>query len=102
MDIDFQFDATTDGKALNIIDVIKVVPVHPCGSIDADGVIAALDGIVAERGVPVYIRMDNEPEVTSHALEDWDKEMGATLYSIDSGSPWHQRKVRVAQLEINR
>jgi len=32
--------------------------------------------------------MDNGPEFISHALEDWAKEMGVTLYFIDPGSPY--------------
>ncbi|WP_169741713.1 hypothetical protein [Ferrimicrobium acidiphilum] len=37
-------------------------------STDTDGVIPALDGIVAERVVLVYIRMNNRPEFISRAL----------------------------------
>jgi putative transposase len=86
--MDFQFDATGDGKVLKLLNIIdeysrEYLATLVDRSIDAEGVISALDGIVAERGVPVYIRMDNGPEVTSHALEDWDKEMGVTLCSID-------------------
>jgi len=39
-------------------------------SIDTEGVISALDGIVAERGTLVYIRMDDGPEFISHALSN--------------------------------
>ena len=86
--MDFHFDTTSDGrilKLLNIIDECSATLVDR--SIDAEGVISALDGIVAERGAPVYIRMDNGYEFISHALECWAKEMGVTLYFIDPGSP---------------
>jgi hypothetical protein len=49
------------------------------GSIDAEGVISALDGIVAERGTPVYLIMDNGGEFISYSLERWAEEMGVTL-----------------------
>jgi putative transposase len=62
------------------------------GSIDAEGVISALDGIVAERGTPVYLIMDNGDEFISYSLERWAEEMGVTLYIIDSGSPWQNGK----------
>lgn len=95
--MDFQFDQTQDPKVpklLNISDEYarEHLATLVARSIDADGVISALDGIVAERGVPVYLRVDNGPEFTSHALERWANEMGVTLYFIDPGSPWQNGK----------
>ncbi len=95
--MDFQFDATTDGKALKLLNIIdeytrEYLATLVDRSIDAEGVISALDGIVAERGTPAYIRMDNGPEFISHALERWAKEMSVTLYFIDPGSPWQNGK----------
>lgn len=91
------FDQTQDGKVLKLLNVIdeysrECLATLVDGSIDAEGVIAALDGNVAERGIPVYIRMDNRPEFISHALERWAKEMGITLHFIDPGSPWQNGK----------
>jgi putative transposase len=105
--MDFQFDATGDGKVLKLLNIIdeysrEYLATLVDRSIDAEGVISALDGIVAERGTPVYIRMDNGPEFISHALERWDKEMGVTLYFIDPGSPFPKWKVRVVQLKTPR
>ncbi len=93
----FQFDTTVDGKVLKLLNVIdeysrEYVASLVDRSIDAKGVIAALDGIVAEHGVPAYIRMDNGPEFISHALASWAREMGVTLYFIDPGSPWQNGK----------
>lgn len=95
--MDFQFDATRSGTALKLLNIIDEYSREHLAtlvdrSIDARGVIAALDGIVAERGTPVYIRMDNGPEFISHALARWAKEMGITLYFIDPGSPWQNGK----------
>ena len=94
----FQFDQTQDTKVLKLLNIIdeysrEYLATLVDRSIDADRVIAAPDGIVAERGVPVYIRMDNGCEFISHALERWAKEMGVTLYFIDPGSPFPERKV---------
>ncbi len=58
----------------------------------SQGVSVTFDGIAAEHGVPVFIKMDNGPEFISHALSNWAKEMGVTLYSIDPGSPWQNGK----------
>jgi len=106
--MDFQFDATTDGKALKLLNIIDeysreyLATTLVDRSIDAEGVISALDGIVAERGTPVYIRMDNGPEFISHALERWAKEMSVTLYFIDPGSPWQNGKCESFNLKIER
>jgi len=103
----FQLDATTDGKPLKLLNIIdeysrEYLDTLVDRSIDAEGVISALDGIVAERGTPLYIRMDNGPQFISHALEDWAKEMGVTLYFIDPGSPFPKWEVRVVQLKTSR
>jgi putative transposase len=95
--MDFQFDQTQDTKVLKLLNIIdeysrEYLATLVDRSIDADGVISALDGIVAERGTPVYIRMDNGPEFISHALSRWATEMGVTLYFIDPGSPWQNGK----------
>ncbi len=40
-------------------------------SIDADLTVSVLERLVAERGAPEYLQMDNGPELTAHALPDW-------------------------------
>ncbi len=95
--MDFQFDATGEGKILKFLNVIDEYSREYLASlvdrsIDAKGVTCALDGIVADHGVPVYIRMDNGPEFISHALASWAREMGVTLYFVDPGSPWQNGK----------
>ena len=42
---------------------------------DARGVVAVLDGLLAERGKPCFIRLDNGPEFIATVLED----MGSLL-----------------------
>jgi transposase InsO family protein len=36
--------------------------------------------------------MDHGPEFISHVLEGWDKEMEVTLYVLDPGSSWQNRR----------
>ncbi len=67
---DLQFDATTDGKALKLLNIVDEYSMEYLAtlvdrSIDAEGVISTLDGILAERGTPLYIRMDNGPAESS-------------------------------------
>jgi putative transposase len=92
--MDFQFDATIDGrqvKLLNVIDeytreCLAIVVDH---SIDADAVVGTLTRLSIERGnTPAYVRFDNGPEFVSHAVADWCAESGVDSVFIDPGSPW--------------
>jgi putative transposase len=57
-------------------------------SIDADTVVATLERLVAERGVPEHLRMDNGPEMTADALRDWCEYSQTGTAYIEPGSPW--------------
>jgi putative transposase len=46
-----------------------------------------LDRLVAERGAPDLIVMDNGPEFTSRALDAWAYERGVRLHFIQPGKP---------------
>jgi hypothetical protein len=51
--------------------------------------VTTLEKAVIDRGrAPEFIRCDNGPELTAHALVDWCKTAGAGTHSIDPGSPW--------------
>ena len=56
--------------------------------IDADTVVLTLERLVAERGAPVLLRMDNGPEMTAHALRDWCLLSRTGTAFIEPGSPW--------------
>ncbi len=77
--LDFQFDTTLNGrttKLLNIIDELthKSLAIIVDHSIDADATMTALEKTVIDRGrAPEFIRCDNGPELTAHALVDWCK-----------------------------
>ena len=65
--MDFQFDTTADGRTLKMLNVIdeftrEALAIDIDRSIDADGVVAVLDRLAAQRGAPVYVRFDNGPE----------------------------------------
>ena len=58
-------------------------------SIDADATVTTLEKTVTDRGrAPEFIRSDNGPELTAHALADSCKTSGAGTHYIDPGSPW--------------
>ena len=76
---------------LNVIDEFtrECLAIEVDRTIDADHVVAVLDRLAAERGgPPVYVRMDNGPELASHAIADWCRFTGAGSVFIDPGSPW--------------
>lgn len=92
--LDFQTDATVDGRQvrfLNIIDEFtrEALATRPFRSCTSDQLCAILDEIIAvtERR-PEHIRMDNGTEMTAHAMTDWCRFTGVGAAFIDPGSPW--------------
>ena len=90
---DFQFDQTGDGRALKVLNIVdeftrESLVMLVGRSIDADTVVETLERLVAERGAPEHLRMDNGPEMTAHALQDWCRFSKAGTVYIEPGSPW--------------
>jgi putative transposase len=90
---DFQFDQTADGRAIKLCNIVdeftrEALVMLVARSIDADTVIAQLERLIAERGAPEYLRMDNGPEMTAHALQGWCEDSGTGTAYIDPGAPW--------------
>jgi hypothetical protein len=69
--LDFQFDTTTDGRALKLLHIVdehtrEALAIRVARSIDAAHTVRVLDEIVRERGLgPELLRMDNGPEMTT-------------------------------------
>lgn len=91
--LDYQFDVTATGRTIKILHVVDEFTRESLAdlvahSIDADATVATLDKIAAARGShPEFIRCDNGPELTAHALRDWCRFTGADTSYIDPGSP---------------
>jgi putative transposase len=90
---DFQFDQTADGRALKLLDIVDeftreslVMLVER--NIDADRVVSELERLVAARVAPEFLRSDNGPEMTAHALRDWCVMSKTGTVFIEPGSPW--------------
>src|ERR1039458_1833862 len=71
--LDFQFDQTSDGRMLKLLNVIDEYTGEPLAidverSIDADAVVACLERLAAERGTPAYVRFDHGPEFIAYAV----------------------------------
>lgn len=56
-------------------------------NIPAQRMVRVLDRIVANRGYPLKMRMDNGPELVSLALAQWAEEHGVMLEFIKPGKP---------------
>jgi putative transposase len=92
--LDYQFDVTSTGRTIKILHVVDEYTRESLAdvvafSIDADATVATLDAIVATRGTtPAFVRMDNGPELTAHALRDWCRFSRTGASYIEPGSPW--------------
>ncbi len=90
---DFQFDQTADGRVLKLLNIVdeytrESLVMLVKRSIDSDRVVSELERLVAGRGAPEHLRMDNGPEMTAHALRDWCRFSKAATAYIEPGSPW--------------
>ncbi len=92
--LDFQADQTADGRPLRLVNVLdehtrEALIMHAGRSMSADQTVAQLEALVAARGrAPNFLRVDNGPELTSHALRDWCRFSGAQTVFIEPGAPW--------------
>jgi putative transposase len=91
--LDFQHDQTADGRVIRLLNVVdeftrEALEMLVERSIEADRTVSVLEALVAERGAPAFLRMDNGPELTAYALKDWCELSNTGTAYIDPGSPW--------------
>jgi putative transposase len=91
--LDYQHDATDDGRELKFLNVVdeftrEALVMLVARSIDADRVVSVLERLVAERGAPAHLRMDNGPEMTADALREWCQRSRTGTAYIEPGAPW--------------
>ncbi len=90
----FQADQTACGRPLRLINVVdehtrEALVMHAGRSMSADQTVARLEALIAARGrAPKFLRIDNGPELTSHALRDWCRFSGTRTVFIEPGAPW--------------
>jgi putative transposase len=90
--VDFQFDATTDGRPVKIVSIVDEHTRECLGglvarSITADALADELDRIAADRGYPAALRSDNGPELACTTMTDWAGERTGLSF-IPPGQPW--------------
>ncbi len=91
--LDFQFDETANHRRLKLCNIVdeftrEALDMRVGRTCTADDVVATIEALVAERGAPAHLRMDNGPEMIAWALRDWCRLAGTHTTYIDPGSPW--------------
>jgi transposase InsO family protein len=91
--LDFQHDATDDGRELKFLNVVdeftrEALAIEVDRSIDAEETVRVLERLAAERGAPANIRADNGPELTAAVLREWCGRGEIDTAYIEPGSPW--------------
>ena len=90
---DFVQDRTKDGRRLKLLCIVdeytrECLAIQVARQITAAEVIATLERLKAERGLPENLRSDNGPEFIANALQEWLKNSGVKTLYIKPGSPW--------------
>nr|WP_320131273.1 IS3 family transposase [uncultured Holophaga sp.] len=90
---DFVFAWTLGGSALKFL-TLEDEYTRECLAIEVGRSFRALHvkevlaRVIAQRGVPKFIRSDNGPEFVSLEIGLWLKEQGVDTHLIDPGKPW--------------
>jgi putative transposase len=90
--IDFVSDALANGRAIRSLTVLddftkESLAIEVDTSLSSLRVTRVLDGIIAERGKPDGLRLDNGPEFTSRCFIAWAEQRGVPLIFIQPGKP---------------
>jgi putative transposase len=90
--LDFVSDALATGRRLRLLAILDVftreaLTIEVDTSLPGARVVRALEQVVAEHGTPVEIVMDNGPELTGRALDQWAYQQGVRLHFIEPGKP---------------
>jgi putative transposase len=96
--LDFVHDAVECGRAIRVLSVVDAFT-RECLALEVDTSFASrrvtrvLDAIIAERGRPAAIRVDNGPEFTSRHFVAWAVERGIEVIHIQPGKPTQNARV---------
>lgn len=90
--MDFVSDALCNGRSfrtLNLVDAFtrQCLAIEADTSLGGERVVRVLDSVVAQRGKPQVIQIDNGPEFRSKALDIWACQNGVKLHFIEPGKP---------------
>ena len=90
--MDFQFDATADGRRLKFLNLIDehsrlCLAIRVGRRCKAKDVVAVLEELTGLYPALAFIRTDNGPEFIAHALRRWCTSSGTTTAYIEPESP---------------
>ncbi len=90
---DFVHDACANGQRLKILTLTdeftrESLAIEVATTIRAADVLAVLEQVMRQRGVPGYLRSDNGPEFVAHAVQRWLRTQQVQTMYIAPGSPW--------------
>ena len=85
-------DRLADGRAFRLLNVLDTYSREGLGievdfSLSAERVVRTLDRIIAWRGQPLAIQVDNGPEFISLTLVNWAEKRGIARIYIQPGTP---------------
>jgi putative transposase len=90
--MDFMSDALYDGQKIKLLTLVdnftrESLAIEVAWRLGGHGVVETLMRVVEEKGLPKSIRIDNGPEFTSKALDQWAYLNGVELDFIRPGKP---------------
>ena len=90
--MDFMSDTLATGRCFRTFNVVddfsrECLAIEVDFSLSGERVTRVLDRLIEERGKPESLVMDNGPEFTSKALDEWAYRHGITLEFIRPGKP---------------
>ncbi len=90
--MDFMSDSLATGRQIRLLNVVddwsrECLAMEVDTSLSGARVTRVLDRLIAARGRPESIVLDNGPEFTGEALDRWAYEAGVTLSFIQPGKP---------------
>ena len=91
--VDFIFDRTSNGRVLKILGLVdeftrECIALEVARNFTSGNVIDLLSEVIADRGLPRYIRSDNGPEFISQELRGFLDTIDVKTSFIEPGSPW--------------
>ena len=90
---DFVMARTHDRRVVRMLTLVdefsrECLAIRVKRKLSSTDAIDTLTDLFILRGVPGYIRSDNDPEFIAQAVQDWIKAVGAKTAYIEPGSPW--------------
>jgi putative transposase len=90
--MDFMSDSLVYGRRFRVLNIIddynrEALAIEPDFSLPGERVVSVLDEVIAWRGKPSEIRVDNGPEFISKSLQKWADKNHIRLKHIQPGNP---------------